>query len=102
MVWMHRRKLPDFVAVIIIVLGIFIVMLFLSIFIGNSVNAFTQDLPGYQERLSSKMGDAIVLLHRIGINVSGTVVSDYFNPGSAIRVARNLLTGFSGVLQTVS
>lgn len=98
MVWMHRRKLPDFVAVIILVLGIFIVMLFLTIFVGSSLNEFTHNLPEYQERLSSKVGGAIVLLNRIGIDVSGNIISEYFDPGSAIRIVRNLLTGFSGVL----
>lgn len=98
MVWMHRRKIPDFVSVIIIVVCIFLVMLFLSIFVGNSVNEFTQNLPEYQERLSGKLGNAVVLLKRFGLDISGDIVSEYLNPGSAMRVARNLLAGFSGVL----
>jgi len=96
--WMHRRRVPDTLAVVLIVLAILAAMLFLSLFVGNSLNTFTQNLPGYQDRLTGKLSEGVAFLNRFGVELSGDTVSEYFNPGSAFRIARNLLSGFSGVL----
>src|SRR5687768_151645 len=49
--WLENRKLPAWLAIIIVVLSVLLVLVLIGTLIGTSVNDFTQQLPDYQLRL---------------------------------------------------
>ncbi|HKZ18274.1 MAG TPA: AI-2E family transporter [Geobacteraceae bacterium] len=50
--WLQRRGVPNGLAVLAIILGLFIVAVLLMVFVGRSLNTLAQQLPVYQERLT--------------------------------------------------
>ena len=49
--WLERKHFPAFVAVILVMLGMFVVLVGLGVFVGAAINNFITELPAYQDRL---------------------------------------------------
>lgn len=99
--WMQRKGVPNPLAVLSILIGIISLGLLLAAFVGTSLNDFSSALPVYQERLSEKTAAFISWLRGLGIEVSSQVLTDYFNPGKAMKMAANTLAGLSGLLTNI-
>jgi predicted PurR-regulated permease PerM len=96
--WMLRKGIPNVIAVISILIGIVAMGLLLAAFVGNSVNAFSRALPGYETRLSEMTVGLLSWLQSLGLEVSREALNDYFDPGKILNVAMNTLTRVRGLL----
>ena len=96
--WLQRRRVPNALAVLIIVIGIICLAILLISFVGSSLNDFVRSLPVYQTRLKAKTVEYLVWLNRHGIELSSDVILAYFDPGVAMRLAANTLTRLSSAL----
>lgn len=96
--WMQRKGVPNVLAVLSILIGIIAIGFLLAAFIGTSLNNFSRALPGYEERLSEMTTALLSWLRGLGLEVSGEVLTDYFDPGKAMKIAANALAGLSGLL----
>jgi len=99
--WMQRKGVPNTLAVLSILIGIIALGLLLSVFVGTSLNDFSSALPVYQERLSEKTAAFISWLRGLGLEVSGQVLTDYFDPGKAMKMAASTLSRLSGLLTNI-
>ena len=97
MYWMHRRGLPDWLAVTAVVIGIIMVMIGLGVFVGTSVDSFGKNLPEYQSRLKQNMSGLFTWLNDEGIHLSYGVVSEYLDPSKIMGFAAKTITGFGNV-----
>ena len=99
--WMQRRGVPNTVAVLSILIGIIALGLLLAAFIGTSVNDFSKALPVYEKRLVEMRGAFTSWLGSLGLEIPSQVLTEYFDPGKAMKMAASTLSGLSGLLTNV-
>ncbi len=99
--WMQRKGVPNTLAVLSILAGIIVIGLLLAAFVGSSVNEFSKALPLYEKRLADMTAAVVSWLQHLGVEISGPVLTDYFDPGKAMKMAANTLAGLSGLLTNV-
>jgi len=99
--WLQRRGVPNGLAVVIILLGLLVAALLLMLFVGRSVNALTQQLPAYQERLGIIMGGLTAWLSSLGLDMTNVLVSDYLSPGKVMSVVYYMLFAFKGLFRNM-
>jgi predicted PurR-regulated permease PerM len=95
---MQRKGVPNTIAVMSILVGIIVIVLLLAAFVGTSVNDFSKALPVYEKRLADMTAAVVSWLKHLGLEISGPVLTDYFDPGKAMKMAANTLAGLSGLL----
>ena len=97
LLWLTRHRVPNVIAVIIILLGIILIGTLVSVAIGTSIQQFTQALPGYQANLQSQFNSFIGFLEKLGVEVSKDGFSEAFDPRSAIRWVNQVLIGIGSL-----
>ena len=95
--WMTSKRVPSGVAVLLVVAAMVGTGSGLAALLGTSVNSFSQNLPIYQARLQEETSALLSWLHGMGVDLSLSVLLDYVDPGAAMGLASNLLTGLGGV-----
>ena len=101
LMWLRRLGVPQSISIIAVVLGLVVVLVGVGAIVGGSVNAFTQALPQYQERLTLLLVSGEEQLASWGVNVSfSTVVGDLINPGQILQFAGGLLSRLAGIVSS--
>ncbi|GLS84225.1 AI-2E family transporter [Paraferrimonas haliotis] len=95
---MTERRVPKGIAILVIVGFAVLMGLWLAGLVGSSINEFTQQLPVYREKLLSEFAWFFELLARNNIQVSREQVVSYFDPGQAMSLATNMLSGVGNVM----
>lgn len=91
-------KVPRGIAVFS-VLGILVIIgMSLAGIVGQSFNDFSKSLPVYQEKLTGEFTWFANKLASLGIEVNIAQVTQYFDPGVAMSMVGNLLSGFGSVM----
>jgi predicted PurR-regulated permease PerM len=70
----------------------------LTVFVGVSVNDFSEKLPVYRERLLEKTRGLEAWLGKLGVHVSEDTIRKNFDPGVAMQLAGKILASLSSVL----
>jgi len=96
--WMQRKRVPTALAVITLILVIIIIGTLLVAFIGTSLSNFTSDLPYYQSQILKKTESMREFFKGTQIEIPDKILQEYFNPGMALQMVSNTLTGFFGLL----
>ena len=91
-------KVPRAIAVLFI-LGLLVILgLSLAGVVGQSFNDFSKSLPFYQEKLSGEFQWLASKLALFDIQIDTAQLTQYFDPGVAMQMVGNLLSGFGGVM----
>lgn len=98
MSWLTNRRIPSVVAVLIILLGFILVGTLLATFIGSTINAFSKDVPVYQEKLTLLVDQVVTWLRGLGVQVADNIVAEYVNPGAVMKVVGSVFNSLGGVL----
>ena len=96
--WMRLKRIPSGLAIVLILVGVVAIITFFGTIMGTSLGGFTQALPQYQQKLTEQTHQAADWLAQHGIEIADEQISEYFNPGRAMRMVANLLAGLSGAL----
>lgn len=96
--WLQKRKVPVGLAVFLVILAVIGCGLTVLLLVGTSVNDFTGALPDYQKSLREQTLALVAWLGGLGLKISPTLITDYFDPGKALQLAGNTLARTSGVL----
>ena len=96
--WLKSKKVPTFLAILLIVLGTALIGLGIFAIIGTSVNNFSRSLPAYQELIQSKTQLLVVWLNSMGIDMIDKGILNTLDPGAAIQLIRDLLIGLKNML----
>jgi AI-2 transport protein TqsA len=99
--WLERKHVPSFAAVMIIVAFIIVLLMMIGAVIGSSLNTFSEVLPFYQGRMHEKVIEFKSLLASKHIMVTEKVLTEYLNPGSVISLAAGFFAGISSVLADI-
>ena len=98
MYWLERRGAPGWLAITLVISAIFVILVGVGALVAQSANAFTAKLPFYQERLTEMSASAVAWLEPLGVELSGDLLLENFNPGTAFTLAGNALAGLGGAL----
>ena len=102
MLWMQQRRVPAFLAALIIVSVVLLLLFIVGTIVGRSIAEFTAALPGYQQRLDSIIDDVIVFaVGNLGFDESIKSIGDMVDPGFAMGLVATLLNGLRDVLTNV-
>ncbi len=96
--WLENRRVPAPLAVTLVVIGILAVELIVVALVGTSVDDFYQAIPGYQQRLQQEAAGLLSWLGRLGIEPPDRSLVEQIDPGAAMRLVANMLSGLGGVL----
>jgi AI-2 transport protein TqsA len=96
--WLKRRKVPTWLALLIVMCGILIVLLLIASLVGSSVNDFSSKLPLYEMRLRGQTNAVIDWLDRIGVDIDRLELNKIFNSAAVMKLVVNMLNELGGVL----
>lgn len=98
LLFLRRIKVPNVLAVIIIVMGIVAAGMLLTTVIVSSVSSFSNNLPHYQASLTEKTTLLFTWLRGHGIDFSFEKIESMFDPGAVMRMIGSTLTSLSSML----
>ncbi|WP_461516364.1 AI-2E family transporter [Porticoccus sp.] len=96
--WLKRLKVPNGVAICLIIALVVLVGWLIGILVGASINDFRQNLPQYQERLQQMSSGFIGLLSERGMTLDMEQMRQSFDPGKVMQLAGNTLSSFGNVM----
>ncbi len=99
--FLEKFKIPKVLAVIMVVLVIMTLGFSLASLVGQSLNSFSQDLPQYKEKLQGEIGWLTGQLASFNIHLNREQFLEYFDPGAAMSLATNMLSGLGNTLANV-
>ncbi|MBM7070772.1 AI-2E family transporter [Shewanella sp. 202IG2-18] len=98
---MSRYRVPKWLSVIVLVVFIVMMGMWLTSIVGSSVNEFSDQLPQYREQLVQQFTWVIDRLQSFNIQISKQQVLNYFDPGVALSMTTNMLSGVGNVMANV-
>ncbi len=102
MLWMQSKRVPQLLAVVIIVIGIGLFLSVIVALVGASVADFTAALPGYQQRLDTTVRQFLDYISQwFDGQLELQQLREIFDPGLAIRMAGTILNSVRGVLTNI-
>ena len=95
---MTKRGLPTWLAISVVMVSIIFLTTGLAVLVSSSFSGFNEALPSYKEGLNSEFSSLLAWLNSRGIDLSVSWLTQYFDPGMAMQLAANTLSGFGNVL----
>lgn len=93
-----RRGLPDWMALLIVVLFIMVLASVLVVMLTSLLGDFSQSLPFYQARFEKLIGDTLHKLGSWGLDVPERLTVDLINPAKIFGVAAGAVNSVTGLL----
>ena len=95
---LKNRGLPSILSIGIVLSSTILVLILLSLMLGNTMAQFNEALPVYQAKLSTLTESIAVLLYEKGINLETAGILDALDPGAVMIFANTLMAGLADVL----
>lgn len=96
--WLTRHKVPDVLAILLLVSGFILLGTILASFVGSTLNAFYSDVPVYEQKLGTLVKEAVAWLRSLGVQVADNIVTEYVNPGAVMNMVTRVFNGLGSVL----
>ncbi|MDD8059129.1 MULTISPECIES: AI-2E family transporter [Shewanella] len=97
-VLMSRYRIPKWLSIILLMTFIVLMGLWLASLVGSSINEFSKQMPVYRQQLIEQFAWIIEKLQSFNIQISKQKVLDYFDPGMALSMTTNMLSGVGNVM----
>lgn len=99
--WASRYRIPRWLSVTLVILLIIVIGFMLAGLVGQSLTEFRQNLPIYQAQLSKEFVWIVEQLRYFNIFIDKELILAHLDPGTAISVATNFISGLGGVLSNL-
>ncbi len=99
--WSSQRKIPRWLSITFVILLILVIGFMLAGLITQSMGEFRENLPNYKEQLAGEFAWVVDRFARFNINIEQELVVSYLDPGLAMTMATNFITGMGTVLSNV-
>ena len=96
--WLHRKGLPIWLALIIVIFGVLSVGFLISGLVGSSIKDFSGDLPVYEAKLRALIAGVVTWLESHKIDTAGLAVTKLFDTGAAMKLVAKGLNSLGQVL----
>ncbi len=94
--WLHRHRVPAWIAIALVVLGLMVTMTLIGVFVGRSIDSFIDKVPYYQSRLQDSIDLLLQWLAALGVEVSRTEFGAAVDAGRLMQFAGTLVTTLTG------
>ncbi len=99
MLWLQQKRVPSFLAALVIVSAIMFLMAVVGTILGNSIADFTAGLPVYQARLDAIVAGAFKFItENLRGDESMESLGDMIDPGWAMGLVATILNSLKDVL----
>ncbi len=98
---LQRLKVPDTLAIIIVMLVATTIVVLITAVVGNSVRQFQSQIPTYRARLDEIVGSALAFLNNRGIEVDTTDIMAKLDTGAIMQLVASTAGGLMSVLSNV-
>ena len=99
--WLERKHVPNFVAVMIVMAGMITLLVIVGGVVGASLSTFSDSLPVYQKHLHEQVLALKAFLASKHIVITDKVLLEYLNPGAVMSLTAGLLTGVGSALSNI-
>ena len=89
--WLQKKKVPQSLAVIIVLLLIIALFIGFGELIGTSLSSFAEDAPKYEQNLNEMGAGIFQFLQKNGINLSMNKISSILDPSRVMGLTAGLL-----------
>jgi len=96
--WLEARKVPNVLAVLLVVAGLMGLFVVMGALVGGSVSGFREALPDYVYRLETMFTITTKWLEKYGIKVELDELTKVVEPGKAASQAMNLVSSSMNAL----
>lgn len=99
--WCTRKGIPKIFSVTLVILIIVVFGFLLAGLVGQSMAEFRENLPQYRQQLDTEFTWVVNHLANYNIHINRELVTSHFDPGVAMSVATNFISGMGGVLSNM-
>jgi predicted PurR-regulated permease PerM len=99
--WLHARRVPTAIAVVITLMLLLMVLASIGLLLGGSVQAFTTRAPEYRNLLEERLGGVIDWLQARGLTITRDMADDFIKPGRVMDVVTGTLRGVAAVFSNL-
>jgi AI-2 transport protein TqsA len=99
--WLERKRVPSFVAVLLVVTGMVALLLIVGAIVGTSINSFYTELPVYQTRLREHVSAVQSFLATKDIRGIDKVLLGYIKPEAVMSLTASLLAEVGSALADI-
>ncbi len=96
--WLHRKGLPIWLALIIVISGVLLIGFLISGLVGSSIKDFSDDLPAYEAKLRALITGVVTWLESHKIDTAGLAVTKLFDTKAAMKFVAGGLNSLGQVL----
>ena len=97
--WLRKKGLPNWLSLLVVVLGVFLITVAVGSLVGASIKDFTENLPAYENKLNQQKSLIMEWLPKLGIDATaGIDIIQVINPGAAMKFTGRLLNGIGNAL----
>jgi len=95
--WLKNRGVPDILSIGIVLLTGIMLLVLVSLMLGNTTVQFNESLPEYQARLHELTNTITMLFQEKGVDIKAAGIFDAVDPGVVMTFANTLVTGLADV-----
>ncbi|MCW4628391.1 MULTISPECIES: AI-2E family transporter [Marinomonas] len=95
---LRHRKVPTWLAIILVVMLILVGIGSLAVLVGASLDNFSSQLPSYKARFAEETSNLIKLVNSFGLQISYDQVKGYIDPSALMQMVANALRGLGSAL----
>jgi predicted PurR-regulated permease PerM len=99
--WLQRKRIPSFVAVLLVVAGMVAILLIVGAIVGASINSFYTELPVYQTRFQEQVSAFQKFLTTKSIRGMDKVLLEYVKPGAVMSLTARLFAELGSALSNI-
>ena len=97
----NRYRVPKGLSVLTVIALVVIIGFMLAGLVGQSMNEFSDSLPEYQQKLRLQFSSLSETIVKYDLPIDANQLSSYFDPGMAMGLATQLLSGLGNVMANV-
>lgn len=94
----NKYKIPKGVSVILVIVIFVLIVLSVASLVGSSLNQLSHLLPEYRAQFKGQFSWVSEQLAHYNIKISNELLTEYFDPGAALGLAANMLSGLGNVM----
>lgn len=95
---LRTRRVPEGLAIAIVLISTLLALIGLGALVGGSINAFIAELPQYEAQLRQSADDLGRWLARFGLALSPELMGEIIDPGPALGLLGRVLQGFANLV----
>lgn len=96
--WLHRKGLPIWLALMIVISSVFLIGFLISGLVGSSLRDFSENLPAYEANLRQFIVSMVSWLESHKIDTAGLAVTKLFDTEAAMKLVARGLNNLGKVL----